>query len=42
VPLEVIQEVAGHSLLSTTPDIYGNHFPQALAEAADAIDRALG
>jgi integrase len=42
VPLRVIQEVVGHSLLSTTADIYGHLFPQAFAEAADAMDRALG
>jgi integrase len=42
VPLKVIQEVVGHSLLSTTADIYGHLFPQAFAEAADAMDRALG
>jgi integrase len=41
VPLKVIQEVVGHSLLSTTADIYGYLFPQAFAEAADAMDRAL-
>ena len=27
IPLEVIQEVVGHSLLSTTVDIYGHLFP---------------
>lgn len=42
VPLKVIQEVVGHSLLSTTADIYGHLFDQAFTEAADAMDRALG
>jgi site-specific recombinase XerD len=42
VQLKVIQEVVGHSLLSTTADIYRHLFPQAFAEAADAMDRALG
>ena len=39
--MKVIQEVAGHSLLSTTADIYGHLFPPAFAEAADAMDRVL-
>jgi integrase len=42
VPLKAIQEVVGHSLLSTTGDIYVHLFPQTFAEAADAMDRALG
>ena len=42
MPLKVIQEIVGHSLLSTTAEIYGHLFPQAFAEAADAMDRALG
>ena len=42
VPLKVVQEVVGHSFLSTTADIYGHLFDQAFAEAADAMDRALG
>ena len=41
-PLKIIQEVLGRSLPSTTADIYGHLFPQAFAEAADAMDRALG
>ena len=41
VPVKVVQEVLGHSLLSTTADIYGHLFPQAFAEAADAMERAL-
>jgi hypothetical protein len=31
-----------HSLLSTTSNIYSHLFPQAFAESADAMDRALG
>ncbi len=42
VPLKLIQEVVAHSLLSTTADTYGHLFPQEFAEAADAMDRALG
>jgi integrase len=42
VPLKVVQEVVGHSLLNTIADIYGHLFDQAFAEAADAMDRALG
>lgn len=42
IPLKINQEVVGHPLLSTTADIYGHLFPQAFAEAADAMDRALG
>jgi integrase len=42
IPLKIIQEVLGHSLLSTTADIYGHLFPQAFTEAAEAMERALG
>ena len=42
VPVKVVQEVLGHSLLSTTADIYGHLFPSAFQEAADAMERALG
>jgi integrase len=42
IPLKIIQEVLGHSLLSTTADIYGHPFPQAFTEAAEAMERALG
>lgn len=41
VPVKVVQEVLGHSLLSTTADIYGHLFPEAFEEAADAMERAL-
>ncbi len=40
VPVKVVQ-VLGHSLLSTTADIYSHLFPEAFAEAADAMERAL-
>jgi integrase len=42
VPLKVIQEILGHSVLSTTADVYGHLFPQAFTEAAEAMERALG
>jgi integrase len=42
IPLKVIQEILGHSLLSTTADIYGHLYPQAFTEAAEAMERALG
>ena len=41
VPIMVVQEVLGHSLLSTTADIYGHLFPEAFSQAADAMERAL-
>ncbi|MEJ7761642.1 MAG: site-specific integrase, partial [Thermomicrobiales bacterium] len=41
VPMKVVQEVLGHSLLSTTADIYGHLFPEAFDAAADAMERAL-
>ena len=41
VPLKVIPEVVGHSLLSTTADTYGHLAPAAFDEAADAMERAL-
>jgi len=41
VPVKVVQEVLGHSLLSTTADIYGHLFPEAFEQAADAMERAL-
>ncbi len=41
VPLKVIQEVVGHSLLSTTADTYGHLTPAAFDEAAEAMERAL-
>ena len=41
VPVKLVQEVLGHSLLSTTADIYGHLFPEAFQEAADAMERVL-
>lgn len=41
VSVKVVQEVLGHSLLSTTADIYGHLFPEAFDGAADAMERAL-
>ena len=40
--LKMIQEVLGHSLLSTTADIHSHLAPEAFREAADAMERALG
>ena len=40
--LKLIQEVLGHTLLSTTADIYSHLAPEAFQEAADAMERALG
>jgi len=41
VPMKTVQEVLGHTLLSTTADIYGHLFPEAFQEAADAMERAM-
>ena len=41
VPVKVVQEVLGHTLMSTTADIYGHLFPGAFQEAAAAMERAL-
>ncbi|MDP9383600.1 MAG: site-specific integrase [Chloroflexota bacterium] len=41
VPVKVVQEVLGHTLMSTTADIYGHLFPGAFREVADAMERAL-
>ncbi len=41
VPVKVMQEVLGRSLLSTTADTYGHLFPEAFDRAADAVERAL-
>ena len=41
VPVKVVQEVLGHTLLSTTADIYGHLIPSAFREAADAMERVL-
>ena len=41
VPVKVVQEVLGHSLLSTTADTYGHLFPEAFDAAADAMERAV-
>jgi integrase len=42
VPLRVVMEVLGHSQISTTANTYGHVFAEALREAAEAMDRALG
>ena len=41
VPLKIVQEILGHSLLSTTADLYAHLYPEAFAEAADAMEWAL-
>lgn len=41
VPLTVVQETLGHTLLSTTADLYSHLYPEAFQEAADAMERAL-
>jgi integrase len=42
VPLRVNMELLGHSQISTTANTYGHIFAEALREAANAMDRALG
>jgi integrase len=42
VPLCVVMELLGHSQISTTANTYGHVFDNALRDAADAMDRALG
>jgi len=38
VPLKVIQELLGHSLMSTTADIYATVLPVLMTDAADRMD----
>lgn len=42
VPLKVISETLGHSSVTVTADVYGHLFDDARAEAAAAMDRAIG
>ena len=37
-PLKVIQELLGHSLMSTTADIYATVLPVLMSDAADKMD----
>jgi integrase len=41
-PLNVVSDILGHSLTSTTVDIYAHVAPAARREAATAMDRLLG
>ena len=38
MPLKVIQELLGHSLMSTTADIYATVLPVLMSDAADKMD----
>ena len=42
LPLNVVPDILGHSLTSTTVVIYGHVAPAARREAAAAMDRLLG
>lgn len=42
VPARIIMETLGHSMISTTLDIYTHVTPTALREGADALDAFLG
>jgi integrase len=42
LPLNVVSEILGHSLTSTTVDIYARVAPAARREAATVMDRLLG
>jgi len=35
-------ELLGHSTITLTANTYGHLYPEAMREAADAMDRALG
>ena len=41
VSLRVVQETLGHSLFSTTADIYSHVLPVLMADAAEKMDVAL-
>jgi integrase len=42
LPLNLVSDILGHSLTSTTVDIYAHVAPAARKEAASAMDRLLG
>ena len=41
VPLKVVQEMLGHTLFSTTADIYSHVLPVLMADAAESMNAAL-
>ena len=41
VPLRVVQEILGHTIFSTTADIYAHVLPVLMADAADKMNNAL-
>ena len=41
VPLRVVMEILGHSLLATTADIYTHVLPVLMADAAEKMDAVL-
>ncbi len=41
VPLRVVQETLGHTLFSTTADIYSHVLPVLMADAAEKMNAAL-
>ena len=41
MPLKVIQELLGHSLMSTTADVYATVLPVLMTDAADKMDAIL-
>lgn len=41
VPLKVVSEVLGHSIIRVTADVYGHLLDEAKSEAATAIETAV-
>jgi integrase len=42
VPFKTISDALGHSSIRVTADIHGHLMDESRAEAADAMERALG